>query len=669
MNQDKSSQIATGPLPKSVKVRTTCNACQQAKIRCSHEKPSCLRCQKHNYSCIYSISRRLGRPAKKKDTTTNDNSLHSNQKHGRGPLDKRFRGYPRRKRIIEEPMQEPRASLSSYKCVDEGTVLDNTASDNLDSLVPDDASLHQDCFMDPNSMSSLSDGNDLSSDNWLQEFMSNPVTDFEQERELLDSLGFSTTKAESVNDISPSHSSHFTSPSRSFLTTECHDQAPECYYLAPSNFPSHGHSPVNGTHGVENSRTSDSEVLKKDTLAWLQPVTSSTDGIPPTVTKPMTMAEPSSSFNPVRAAKRDTTYNYVPGNFKANANMSGRQYQCQCHEPTIRELIQVNNFASRAGPAATIDSILNCQRVLQQLSHTILQCNICSRTWINLLMMVIISIDSLVTALEAIISLDSGLAERLFGEYSEPLSPSTKPDNVANANLRRYRANDLYLNTQVDACPLVVGGFYVPFEEKFLFITQVLYLRLSELQMTVRRIRLCTQEFLAVPAARGRLVMIMETDQSGCSCSIRLLQIMNECRNLQPVVELATILDLVHRVVLQGKAMVKCKGCRNDPHSSFAMLPALAEQCLTLLEAGCLAYNITSTNTLLDPTVLTFEQPLSQYICLRSPSQLGQMELDEKEATLLPAFPPGHAVLHPCESVVDTALRRFTVFLEQIKLE
>lgn len=195
----------------------------------------------------------------------------------------------------------------------------------------------------------------------------------------------------------------------------------------------------------------------------------------------------------------------------------------------------------------------------------------------------------------------------------------------------------------------------------------------------------------------------MDSSSSNCSCSIRLLQIMTECRNLQPVVELATILDLVHRVVTHGKAMVKCKGCRSSPHSSFAMLPALAEQCLTLLEAGSLAYSITSTSgsTLLDPTVLAFEQPLSQYICLRSPSQLGRMELDEKEATLLvrtligrnakqflglleslqkllqslgkdtePALPPmGHAVLHPCESVVETTLRRFVVFLEQIKFE
>ncbi|KAJ5817396.1 hypothetical protein N7447_009629 [Penicillium robsamsonii] len=46
-------------------MRTTCNACQQAKIRCSHTCP-CERCESHGYECVYSISQPLGRPAKKK---------------------------------------------------------------------------------------------------------------------------------------------------------------------------------------------------------------------------------------------------------------------------------------------------------------------------------------------------------------------------------------------------------------------------------------------------------------------------------------------------------------------------------------------------------------------------------------------------------------------------
>lgn len=72
MSLTKQSKPNAGQLPKSVKVRSTCNACQQAKIRCSHEKPSCRRCQKHKIDCIYSVSRRLGRPAKKKGPRPND---------------------------------------------------------------------------------------------------------------------------------------------------------------------------------------------------------------------------------------------------------------------------------------------------------------------------------------------------------------------------------------------------------------------------------------------------------------------------------------------------------------------------------------------------------------------------------------------------------------------
>lgn len=66
-----------GQLPKSVKVRSTCNACQQAKIRCSHEKPSCRRCQKHKIECIYSVSRRLGRPAKKDQNVASETQSQS----------------------------------------------------------------------------------------------------------------------------------------------------------------------------------------------------------------------------------------------------------------------------------------------------------------------------------------------------------------------------------------------------------------------------------------------------------------------------------------------------------------------------------------------------------------------------------------------------------------
>lgn len=44
------------------KVHQSCDVCQTSKIRCGKERPACRRCVKHNLDCVYSISRRNGRP-------------------------------------------------------------------------------------------------------------------------------------------------------------------------------------------------------------------------------------------------------------------------------------------------------------------------------------------------------------------------------------------------------------------------------------------------------------------------------------------------------------------------------------------------------------------------------------------------------------------------------
>ncbi|KAH8799114.1 hypothetical protein F5884DRAFT_812744 [Xylogone sp. PMI_703] len=46
------------------KIRTACDACQDAKVRCGREKPTCRRCENQGRTCIYSHARPLGRPRK-----------------------------------------------------------------------------------------------------------------------------------------------------------------------------------------------------------------------------------------------------------------------------------------------------------------------------------------------------------------------------------------------------------------------------------------------------------------------------------------------------------------------------------------------------------------------------------------------------------------------------
>lgn len=49
---------------KSPKYRLSCDQCQNMKVRCSRDKPSCRRCAQRGVSCVYSPLRRIGRPRK-----------------------------------------------------------------------------------------------------------------------------------------------------------------------------------------------------------------------------------------------------------------------------------------------------------------------------------------------------------------------------------------------------------------------------------------------------------------------------------------------------------------------------------------------------------------------------------------------------------------------------
>ena len=47
-----------------VKLRMSCDLCQELKIKCGQEKPACQRCAKQALPCLYSPQRRIGRPRK-----------------------------------------------------------------------------------------------------------------------------------------------------------------------------------------------------------------------------------------------------------------------------------------------------------------------------------------------------------------------------------------------------------------------------------------------------------------------------------------------------------------------------------------------------------------------------------------------------------------------------
>ncbi|ROV92573.1 hypothetical protein VMCG_08951 [Cytospora schulzeri] len=48
---------------KTIRLRASCNACNESKVRCSQSKPTCARCERNGIECIYGLSRRTHKDA------------------------------------------------------------------------------------------------------------------------------------------------------------------------------------------------------------------------------------------------------------------------------------------------------------------------------------------------------------------------------------------------------------------------------------------------------------------------------------------------------------------------------------------------------------------------------------------------------------------------------
>ena len=87
--QQVQQQLQKTPDRKTPKVRTSCDSCATAKVRCSKERPRCERCIECNFSCVYGLSMKHGKRSQKGrhpafQPTTDDfqsNPLSSGQKH------------------------------------------------------------------------------------------------------------------------------------------------------------------------------------------------------------------------------------------------------------------------------------------------------------------------------------------------------------------------------------------------------------------------------------------------------------------------------------------------------------------------------------------------------------------------------------------------------------
>jgi hypothetical protein len=345
-------------------------------------------------------------------------------------------------------------------------------------------------------LSSVSDNLDTISDNSLfHEFMS--ITDPNQSCGFIDPF----ENDGKVDSRTPMDLDSVPVPSEGFSdsTSEVLDPpSSSSYYPGVNCSLTNGDQFSSGAQGLLQGSPAYPDHTKQDVYSWSQP-------LPPLGGD---FAEPSGFFPQVNT-KRPHDYGFPEKDFKASFNSFPSIFPCQNHEQAVWDLARINAYAIQSGPSIAIDSILTRQRVLQQLIDTILQCRGCSRITVNFLISVILGIDGLITALDSITSAENDVVERLFPEYFGPLAQEYRADSGLAAQSRRFKGGSTHLRTQLDACPLIIGGFCVPSEEKFAFVKRVLKRRLEGLHRTVRRILAYTHEFLT--PSRGKVLLMKET--------------------------------------------------------------------------------------------------------------------------------------------------------------
>ncbi|KAE8354201.1 hypothetical protein BDV28DRAFT_156427 [Aspergillus coremiiformis] len=361
------------------------------------------------------MSRRLGRPAKKRDNGEDDHLDHGQSDRPRHQVNRRIRS-PRKRKARRDRAQGVGHDIPNSPDEEELILDEITFNDSMvDDISAEETRLPTPPFLDTDkpSLYESSDTIDLS-DNWLQEFMSSQPADLTQDRNFLDALGLSSNAENAITDISTA-TKDLSSSLRGVEMTSSELQDLVTYYPTGNSFPAYSEPAVDSAPVMTDMVSPYGELLKRDPLCWPQSLSSSLGNGPARL--PVTHER----SNPLLTNKgQRRAYEYDPSSDDARliANLSSRQYPCPYHEHTALELMQVNLKASEPWPTISIDSILGHQRLLQQLADTLLQCSTCCKTRGSLLMVTVVGIDGLATNFETITSVDSVVMDGLF-EYHD----------------------------------------------------------------------------------------------------------------------------------------------------------------------------------------------------------------------------------------------------------
>lgn len=452
MTASPPSPVTPSPTSKKQqKLRFTCDACKDAKTRCNREVPSCYRCRNQKLQCVYNLSRRMGRPRRLK-TGDQENVAGTKQKSKPGSGAASNPLGPEADANAAEAAFHPINTSTEPSEMREHPIVDEFLNHQERSTT---RSLSDASVMDAVTTSSFMDGFNLHEDYDLADL--DNMTDFD----FLNGTSMTPTPVPaSPIDVAMSLPSQTkTAPAESNLT----------YPLR-----------------TEQRKPAEARMTPQKSQSFLSPSV-----------KPLNYEEsiPMNSFDGKYVSDLDSASDCRLQAFGDEAHKSDRpknlqpplqpdgngielsQSQdcgCRCYEIVVRKLSDLDE--SQSGMlSSTIDVALMVEKGVQPQIAQVLQCGTCSSNRPNLLLLLSVIIDNIVSMLESTsnannkLQMDGMFLGRSSHRSSQaltecngdrPATPSVKP-------------------------PLLVGGYEICSELKSRFLKQLLQGRLNSLSSTL----------------------------------------------------------------------------------------------------------------------------------------------------------------------------------------
>ncbi len=456
---------------KGTKLRATCDACKDAKVRCNRDVPTCYRCRNQKLKCVYNLSRRMGRPRRNKsdvDSGALGAEDEQDKEQGQNNCD-------------EGGRKDKTATADSATLLGNSRAEQAQDSGNRPSII--DSTDHNGHYTGSNS-SDAGTQNSSTISSLLDPFGSPDEYDLNQFHTPTGMSDFDKlAEIDFFNGPSPGPSI----PSGSAIPSSFRMS----HWMRPQ-----ATSTLDGVSIREQSNTS------RSVAASLSSPSADTlpDGnmmlIDGLEERPLSSLE--DTFDLEQRYARDNSGQRTPsavgrhGEIRAAPSQSA---MCECYQTILQKLADIDENQSKNFSSA-IDVALMLEQRVQGHIAKVLECGTCATKRPTILLLLAIVIDNVVCMFEKsarFANSRSPVENNNCNDWSNTQYRSTVPTSfrtpqVADMTGAGKSAASPATRTATDKPPLLVGSHEILSEEKNKFLKLLLQGRLSSLLITLRQL-------------------------------------------------------------------------------------------------------------------------------------------------------------------------------------